>query len=41
MCEVGVFSIFLEDDLLKVDKIVRQERLGGIQNDVFPFTVAL
>ena len=41
MCEVGVFSIFLENDLLKVDKIVRQERLGGIQNDVFPFTVAL
>ena len=41
MFELGVFPIFLENDLLKVDKIVRQERLGRIQNGVFPFTVAL
>ena len=40
MCELGVFPIFLENDLFEVDKIVRQERLGGIQNSVFPFTVA-
>ena len=41
MCELVFFPIFLEKDLLKVDKIIgltffRQER---IRNGVFPFTV--
>ena len=46
MCELGVFPIFfLENDLLKVDKILgltflRQEKTSRIQNGVFPFTVA-
>ena len=36
MCELGVFPIFLENDLLKVGK----KRLGRIQYGVFQFTVA-
>ena len=36
MCELGVFPIFLENDLLKVGK----KRLGRIQYSVFQFTVA-
>ena len=34
MCELGVFPIFLGNDLLKGDKI-----LGRIQYGVFQFTV--
>ena len=46
MCELGVFPIFLENDLLKVDKILRltffkaRKSLGRIQYGVFQFTVA-
>ena len=47
MSELGVFPSFLENDLLKVDKILgltflRQEKtcIGRIRNGVFPFTVA-
>ena len=45
MCELGVFPIFLENDLLKVDKILAlaffkgKKRLGRIQYGVFQFTV--
>ena len=44
MCELGFFPIFLEKDLLKVDKILgltffQARRLRRIQNGVFPFTV--
>ena len=45
MCEQGFFPIFLEKDLLKVDKILGltffsgKKRLRRIQNGVFPFTV--
>ena len=44
MCELGFFPIFLEKDLLKVDKILGltffsgKKRLGRIQYGVFPFT---
>ena len=44
MCELGVFPIFLKNDLLKVDFRVDffqgKKRLRRIQNGVFPFTVA-
>ena len=46
MCELGVFPIFLETNLLKVDKILAltffwgKKRLGRIQYGVFQFTVA-
>ena len=45
MCELGFFPIFLENDLLRVDKILGltcflgKKRLGRIQNGVFPFTI--
>ena len=44
MCELGFFPIFLENDLLKVDKILGltvlgKKRLRRIQNGFFPFTV--
>ena len=45
MCELGVFPIFLENNLLKVEKILGltfflgKKRLRRIQNNVFPFTV--
>ena len=45
MCELGFSPIFLEKDLLKVDKILGltffsgKKRLRRIQNGVFPFTV--
>ena len=45
MCELGFFRIFLENDLLKVDKILEltfflgEKRLRRIQNAVFQFTV--
>ena len=45
MCELAFFLIFLENDLLKVDKILGltffsgKKRLRRIQNGVFPFTV--
>ena len=45
MCELGFFPIFLENDLLKVDKILGltffsgKKRFRTIQNGVFPFTV--
>ena len=46
MCELGVFPNFLENDLLKVDRILGltflrgKKRLQRIQKGVFPFTVA-
>ena len=45
MCELGVLPSFLENDVLKVDKILgltflKAIRLRRIQNGVFPFTVA-
>ena len=46
LCVLGVFPIFLENDLLKVDKILeltifkKRKRLRGIQNGDFPFTVS-
>ena len=45
MSSVFFFPIFLENDLLKVDKILgltflRKKRLRRIQNGVFPFTVS-
>ena len=46
MCEPGVFPIFLESDLLKVDKIMgltffsSKIKRGRIPNGVFPFTAA-
>ena len=46
MGELGVFPIFLENDLLKVDKILAltlfkgKKRLGRIQYSVFQFTAA-
>ena len=46
MCELSVFPIFLENDLLKVDKILawpflRQDKtFKRIQNDIFPLTIA-
>ena len=45
MCELGVFPIFLENDLLKVDKILgltflRQEKTWKDSIGVFQFTVA-
>ena len=45
MCQLGVFPIFLENVLLKVDKILgltflkARKALEGL-NSVFPFTVA-
>ena len=45
MCALGFFPIFLEKDLLKVDKILGltffsgKKRFRTIQNGVFPFTV--
>ena len=46
MCELGVFPIFLENDLLKVNKILGLTFLGQEKtskdsklNGVFPFTV--
>ena len=46
MSELGVFPIFLENDLLKADKILgltffKVRRFERIQNGVFPFTVAV
>ena len=46
MCELDVFPIFLENYLLKVDKILgltffkAKKRLGRIQYGIFQFTVA-
>ena len=45
MCELGIFPKFLENDLLKVDKILgltffKARKLQRIQDGVFPFTVA-
>ena len=46
MCELGVFPIFLENDLLKVDRILgltffkAKKKIGSIQYGVFHFTVA-
>ena len=43
MCELSFFPILLENDLLKVDKILDflggRKRLRRIQNGIFPFTV--
>ena len=45
MRELGVLPIFLENDLLKVDKILgltflRQEKTSKNSKRLFPFTVA-
>ena len=46
MRKLGVFPIFLENDLLKVDKILgltffkARKDFEGFKNSVFPFTVA-
>ena len=46
MCEVGVFPNFLENDLSKVDKILRltffkaRKYFEGLKTEFFSFTVA-
>ena len=45
MCELGVFPSVLENDLLKVDKVLgltflRQENTSNYSKPRFPFTVA-
>ena len=46
MCELGVFPNFLENDLSKVDKILRltffkaRKYFEGLKTEFFSFTVA-
>ena len=46
MCELGVFPNFLENDLSKVDKILRltffkaRKYFEGLETEFFSFTVA-